>query len=331
MGVKEAEGDQPHGAAIVDVGGLDACAAGFGAGGEDERAGAEQHGEDGSHLAVEEGHVDEPGGEVDAGGSAVGRGVHVGGRGEREGVDIEQEYAEEGEASEDVDGFDAVGGTDRGNVDVILRHDSGTLTYAKSTNVMRRGIAGLAAVMAVAGGVYLWRLTAEIERQARVDEARAADVIVVLGAAEYRGKPSPVLKARLDHALELWRRKMAPRILTTGGAGGDPLWTESEVGRSYLSKRGVPVEAIVIEPEGESTVESTTAASEIMRRMNLRSCIVVSDGYHIYRAKKLMENQGFVVYGSPRRSERPVTGWAQHWLSFRQAVGLGLWRVGIRI
>lgn len=196
---------------------------------------------------------------------------------------------------------------------------------------MRRGIAGLAVMMAVAGGVYLWVLTAAIERQARVDEARAADVIVVLGAAEYRGKPSPVLKARLDHALDLWRRKLAPRILTTGGAGGDPLWTESEVGRSYLSKRGVPVEAIVIEPEGESTVESTTAASEIMRRMNLRSCIVVSDGYHIYRAKKLMENQGFEVYGSPRPSEKPVRGWSEHWLSFRQAVGLGLWRVGIRI
>ena len=151
------------------------------------------------------------------------------------------------------------------------------------------GIA-IAALVAAMAAVSLWRLTAAIERQAEIDEAREADVIVVLGAAEYRGKPSPVLRARLDHALGLYRKKLAPRILTTGGAGGDPLWTESEVGRMYLSKHGVPVEAIIIEPEGESTVESTTAASEIMRRMNLRSCIVVSDGYHIFRAKTLMAN-----------------------------------------
>ena len=196
---------------------------------------------------------------------------------------------------------------------------------------MKKWIFALAALMAAVAAGYLWRLTAAIERQAEIDEAREADVIVVLGAAEYRGKPSPVLRARLDHALELYRKKLAPRILTTGGAGGDPLWTESEVGRTYLSKHGVPVEAIIIEPEGESTVESTTAASGIMRRMNLRSCIVVSDGYHIFRAKRLMENQGFVVYGSPRPSTQPVTGWAKHWLSFRQAVGLGLWAVGIRI
>ncbi|MBS1827368.1 MAG: YdcF family protein [Acidobacteria bacterium] len=196
---------------------------------------------------------------------------------------------------------------------------------------MKKWIFALAALMAAVAAVSLWRLTAAIERQAEIDEAREADVIVVLGAAEYRGKPSPVLRARLDHALGLYRRKLAPRILTTGGAGGDPLWTESEVGRNYLSKHGVPVEAIIIEPEGESTVESTAAASEIMRRMNLRSCIVVSDGYHIFRAKTLMANQGFVVYGSPRPSVQPVAGWAKHWLSFRQAVGLGLWAVGIRI
>ncbi len=196
---------------------------------------------------------------------------------------------------------------------------------------MKRWIFACSLLPAACAALYLWRLMVAIEKQAGIDEAQPADVIVVLGAAEYRGKPSPVLRARLDHALELYRKQLAPRILTTGGAGGDPLWTESEVGRSYLSKKGVPVEAIIIEPEGESTVESTAAASEIMRRMNLRSCIVVSDGYHIYRAKKLLENQGFTVYGSPRQRQAPLTPWAQHWLAFRQAVGLGLWKVGIRI
>jgi uncharacterized SAM-binding protein YcdF (DUF218 family) len=194
-------------------------------------------------------------------------------------------------------------------------------------------IAVAACVAGIAGGVYLWALTAEIRRQAVTDEARPADVIVVLGAAEYRGKPSPVLRARLDHALELYRQGMAPRILTTGGAGGDPVWTESEVGRRYLSEKGVPVEAIILEAQGESTMESTTAAAEILRRMGLHSCIVVSDGYHIYRAKRMLESQGLTVYGSPRppSPRAPGSEWDQRWLWMRQAVGYGLWSVGIRI
>ena len=116
-----------------------------------------------------------------------------------------------------------------------------------------------------------------------------ADVILVLGAAKYRGKPSPVLKARLDHALWLYYQKMAPRILTTGGAGGDPIFTEGEVSRAYLVERGIPSEAILVESEGESTMYSTVVAAEMMRRMGLKSCIVVSDGYHIFRVKKMLE------------------------------------------
>src|SRR5947199_4328148 len=100
-------------------------------------------------------------------------------------------------------------------------------------------------------------LSLQVEKQSARDEAREADVILVLGAAEYRGRPSPVLRARLDHALELYRRKLAPRILTTGGAGGDPVFTEGGVGRSYLVQNGVPSEAIMVETMGESTVEST--------------------------------------------------------------------------
>jgi len=131
-------------------------------------------------------------------------------------------------------------------------------------------------------------LSVRIEEQSTLDEAQPADVILVLGAAEYRGRPSPVLRARLDHALELYERKLAPRILTTGGKGGDPVFTEGGVGRSYLTSRGVPSEAIIVESEGESTVQSTAMAGEIMRRMELHSVIVVSDGYHIYRVKKML-------------------------------------------
>lgn len=178
--------------------------------------------------------------------------------------------------------------------------------------------------------VWLGFLTVRIREQSTRDEARPSDVIVVMGAAEYRGKPSPVLKARLDHGLALYERKLAPRIVTTGGAGGDPVFTEGTVGRNYLISKGVPSEAIILEDEGETTVHSTVAVAEIMMRMGLRSCIVVSDGYHIFRAKKLLEARGMKVYGSPR-SIKASTGWRDWWLYARQAGGYALWLAGVPI
>jgi uncharacterized SAM-binding protein YcdF (DUF218 family) len=168
----------------------------------------------------------------------------------------------------------------------------------------------------------------EIERQSRVDEAAKADVIIVLGAAEYSGRPSPVLEARLNHALYLYLQGYAPRIMTTGGAGGDPNYTEGGVSHNYLSRHGVPGEAILVESEGESTVHSTAAALEIMQRMGLRSCIVVSDGYHIFRVKKILEKRGITVFGSPRPEEPGKHSW---WVYTRQALAYGLWRIGIPV
>ncbi|MEO8098348.1 MAG: YdcF family protein [Acidobacteriota bacterium] len=173
----------------------------------------------------------------------------------------------------------------------------------------------------------------QIQAQSLLDEARAADIIIVLGAAEYRGTPSPVLTARLNHALFLYLQGLAPRILTTGGAGGDPTFTEGGVAHNYLSRHGVPSEAILVESEGESTVHSIVAAAEIMRRMGLKSCIVVSDGYHIFRVKKLLESRGMIAYGSPRPEERKpdAGGWLGGWVYVRQAIAYGLWRVGIPV
>jgi len=173
-------------------------------------------------------------------------------------------------------------------------------------------------------------LSVRIEEQSTLEEAQPADVILVLGAAEYRGRPSPVLRARLDHALELYERKLAPRILTTGGKVGDPVFTEGGVGRSYLTSRGVPSEAIIVESEGESTVQSTAMAGEIMRRMELHSVIVVSDGYHIYRVKKMLEFRGLKVYGSPRREHNP-SPLHERWNYVKQAIGHLLWRVGMPV
>lgn len=198
-----------------------------------------------------------------------------------------------------------------------------------ASRVLKAGVCVLA-LAAVGACAEVYSIARKIEHQSTVDEAHAADVILVLGAAEYRGKPSPVLERRLNHALWLYHEGLAPRILTTGGKGPDPVFSEGEVARAYLSKHDVPAEAILVESEGDTTVYSTTAAAEIMRRLNLKSCIVVSDGYHIYRVKRMLQSEGMRVYGSPR-PEAPKKDWRQQWLYFRQAVAYALWRVGIPV
>ncbi len=177
---------------------------------------------------------------------------------------------------------------------------------------------------------HVANLTMEVREQAEKDEAQPSDVIIVLGAAEWHGKPSPVLRSRLDHALALYKQGMATRILTTGGAGGDPVHTEAEVSRLYLAGKGVPVEQVFVEREGSSTAQSAAGSAEILRRMNWKTCILVSDGYHLFRAKRMMEAHGFSCYGSPRPS-REVPGWERGWLYLRQAVGYSLFRLGFRI
>jgi uncharacterized SAM-binding protein YcdF (DUF218 family) len=195
---------------------------------------------------------------------------------------------------------------------------------------MKRAVATAMLAAAALMAAAIAYVSVRIERQSNRDEARKADVILVLGAAEYRGRPSQVLRARLDHALELYRRKLAPLILTTGGAGGDPIFTEGGVGRSYLVGQGVPAEAIIIESEGETTVESTAMAGEIMRRMGLHSVIVVSDGYHIYRVKRMLQFRGLAVYGSPRK-EHTQESLREDWNYVKQAVGYILWRAGLGV
>jgi uncharacterized SAM-binding protein YcdF (DUF218 family) len=197
-------------------------------------------------------------------------------------------------------------------------------------NSLIRVAAGLLLLTVIGLGVKLFSVATAIRRQSDVEEARPADVILVLGAAEYRGRPSPILEARLNHALFLYRQGLAPRIITTGGKGGDPMFTEGEVGRAYLSRHGIPSEAIIVESEGETTVHSTAAAAEIMRRMDMHSCIVVSDGYQIYRVKRMLQFQGIDVYGSPRPTE-PHHGWRQEWIYLKQAIAFGLWSIGIPV
>jgi len=134
------------------------------------------------------------------------------------------------------------------------------------------------------------------------DMARPADAIVVLGAAQYAGRPSPVLKARLDHALDLFKKGLARRLVLTGGRGTGDTISEAAVGRRYAMKAGVADSAILLENEGRTTEASFAAAAEIMENANLERAILVSDPFHMLRLQILARRYGVESVTSPTRT-----------------------------
>jgi uncharacterized SAM-binding protein YcdF (DUF218 family) len=168
-----------------------------------------------------------------------------------------------------------------------------------------------------------------IERAAGASEIHAADAIVVFGAAEYAGRPSPVFRARLDHALELFERGLAPVIITTGGAASDPQFSEGGVGHDYLMHRGVPEASLIAETQGSDTAQSAERVAVIMRANHMHSCIAVSDAYHVFRIRKLLEHEGVQVYVAPRPDSRPHSPWQRGEAMLREAVSYVLWQLHI--
>src|SRR3982074_2524469 len=134
------------------------------------------------------------------------------------------------------------------------------------------------------------------------DEARPAQAIVVLGAAQYAGKPSPVLRARLDHALDLWNRHLASLLILTGGTGAGDATSEAAVGRTYARKRGVPDSAILVENEGRTTSESMRAVAGMLEVRGLQTALLVSDPFHMLRLRILARRFGFTPYTSPTQT-----------------------------
>ncbi|MBV9608374.1 MAG: YdcF family protein [Acidobacteria bacterium] len=186
-------------------------------------------------------------------------------------------------------------------------------------------------VAAVIAGLLLWWtvLFVEIQRQSGRDEARSADTIIVFGAAEYSGRPSPVWRARLDHAYDLFQRGLAPLVITTGGAGEDPHFTEGGVGRAYLMTRGVPEQHLIAETQAHDTDESVERVATILRTNGFHTCLAVSDDYHIFRIKKMLERHGFAAYGSPRPPSHPVSRWQRFELTSREVISYTLWKMHI--
>ena len=147
----------------------------------------------------------------------------------------------------------------------------------------------------------------------RRDTVRTASTIVVLGAAQYVGRPSPVLRARLDHAIRLHRRGVAPYLVLTGGIGTGDTTSEAEVSRAYALRRGVPDSAILVETEGRDTRESLESVAGIMRRRRLTSAVLVSDPFHMARLRILATQLGIVPYTSPTRTSPISANREQSW------------------
>jgi len=184
-------------------------------------------------------------------------------------------------------------------------------------------ILGFVALLLIATSVKV------IETAAK-QEVHPADAIVVFGAAEYAGHPSPVLRARLDHALDLFQRGVAPVVITTGGAADDPHYSEGGVGRDYLMHHGVPERSLIAETQGRDTSESAERVAVIMRANNLHSCIAVSDAYHVFRIRKLLEHEGIrPVYTAPRLDTRPHTILQRAGSALRESTSYLLWKMGI--
>lgn len=154
-----------------------------------------------------------------------------------------------------------------------------------------------------------------IYAQARNDEARPVDAIVVMGAAQYNGRPSEVLSARLDHALELFNDDLAPVIVVTGGNQPGDVYTEAEVGRQYLVDRGVHPDAILMENEGDDTWASMQNVADVTRNRGIETVLVVSDGFHLFRSERMADAVGFEAYSSAA-TDSPIEPWSADEFSY---------------
>jgi uncharacterized SAM-binding protein YcdF (DUF218 family) len=170
----------------------------------------------------------------------------------------------------------------------------------------------------------------EVVHDAREQQLQRADAIVIFGAAEYDGRPSPVFRARLDHGYDLFGKGLAPMVITTGGAAFDPNYSEGGVGHDYLMRRGIPDMALIAETQASNTSESAQRVAVIMRANRMKSCIAVSDAYHVFRIRRMLEHEGLRVFVSPRADSRPRSAWQQGTAILRESASYLLWKLGVK-
>jgi uncharacterized SAM-binding protein YcdF (DUF218 family) len=155
--------------------------------------------------------------------------------------------------------------------------------------------------------VYLSVTFVQVWMASRRDEARPSDAIIVLGAAEYDGRPSPVLAARLDHAIDLYNERIAPVIVVTGGKEPGDRFTEAGASADYLHKHAIPDTAILRETTGRTSWESLEAAARFLEERDMKRVVLVSDPYHSARIKAIAHEVGLDGVTSPTRTS-PIKG-----------------------
>jgi uncharacterized SAM-binding protein YcdF (DUF218 family) len=182
-------------------------------------------------------------------------------------------------------------------------------------------------LLAVVAGIFLYIICFSIVHAADLQELHKAGAIVVFGAAEYSGRPSPVYRARLDHAFDLFQKGIAPIVITTGGAGEDPTYTEGGVGHDYLMHRGIPEANLIAETQGSDTAQSAQRVAVILKRNGMKNCVAVSDAYHVFRIQKLLEYESIQAYVAPRPDSRPHSSWQRLLAVLREAASYTAWKL----
>jgi uncharacterized SAM-binding protein YcdF (DUF218 family) len=164
-----------------------------------------------------------------------------------------------------------------------------------------------------------------VHRTGNSDQARPVDAIVVMGAAQYDGRPSPELAARLDHVVLLWNRGLAPLVITTGSNRPGDRFTEAQASATYLVQRGVPADAIE-QVGGATSYDSLKAASSLLKARGLHRVLLVSDPFHSLRIRLVSEELGLAAYVSPTRTS-PVKGMARFRRELKEAAGISVGRI----
>ena len=190
-----------------------------------------------------------------------------------------------------------------------------------------RAISSLLLGLLLAAAIWVAYIFSEIRQAATTDQRRHTDAIAVFGAAEYDGRPSPVLRARLDHALMLYEDGYAPLLVTLGGYNAGDANSEGGVGHDYLVAHGVKESQIIAETSSSDTEESAKRLSAIARENHLRTMLVVSDGTHLFRIKELCKAEGLEVFGSPRTETRPLSFFEQAQRIGHEILSYTLWRL----